>query len=274
MLEKIILPDVVVSSRINQIWKHSGIDSPDLCLDKTHFKNYPCEVSYQYNSRGFRDDEWPDQLDQVIWCIGDSFTVGIGSLRQHTWPYLLQKKLNVRCINVSLDGASNSWIARHAQSIISEFPRACIVVQWSFLHRRESKDGRQLHHSPKLSIYEDLDLWQHCVESLPTVIHSIIPDAMPGLDPREVDGWWYNERQEHWPIQRPTSFDKFESGLVEDLKKLNLWDQFFPHYLAQKLMKEHDIIHVQRLPNDLARDGFHYDIKTSNWFVEQLELIL
>lgn len=269
-----ILPDIILPSRSNQCWTHSGIDSQDNCLDLKHFQQYPHNIVYNYNSRGFRDDEWPDNVDQVIWCVGDSFTVGLGNPRKHTWPYLLQKKLNVRCINVSLDGASNQWIARNAQLIISKFPQARVVIQWSFLHRRESANQQRLHHAPELSVYEDLDLWQQCVESLPTAVHSVIPDAMPGLDPREVDGWWYNDRLEHWPVQRPKTFEEFDPTLIEDLKKLNLWDKFYPHYLAQKLIKRLDIIPVQRQPDDLARDGFHYDIKTSNWFVEQLELIL
>ena len=74
-----ILPDFTISSKINQNWAYSGMDSPDLCLDSKHFKSYPYSVSYQYNSRGYRDHEWPDDLQNAVWCIGDSFTVGIGS---------------------------------------------------------------------------------------------------------------------------------------------------------------------------------------------------
>ena len=72
-----ILPDLILTSRQNQVWAESGIDSLKNCVNKQHFKSYPHPVEYQYNSRGFRDDTWPSNLEESIWCIGDSFTVGI-----------------------------------------------------------------------------------------------------------------------------------------------------------------------------------------------------
>ena len=41
--------------------KTSGSDSPEECLSKDHFLNYTKDISYNYNSRGFRDNEWPDE---------------------------------------------------------------------------------------------------------------------------------------------------------------------------------------------------------------------
>jgi hypothetical protein len=135
-----ILPDFVLPTRVNQCLGADSADSFENCLDKNHFKQYPYEVIYQYNDRGFRDQAWPEtmhELKKAIWCVGDSFTVGVGSPPSHTWPWLLQKNTGKRTINVSLDGASNNWIARKTLRILQEVNPQHIVIHWSYLHRRE-----------------------------------------------------------------------------------------------------------------------------------------
>lgn len=118
------------------ITKTSGMDSLELCLDKKHFKNYPKKITYQYNSRGFRDAEWPEDLSDVIWCVGDSFTVGIGQPAEEAWPQLLEKKTGKRCLNLGEDGCSNDSIALRIQEIYKLYDPKLIVAMWSFLHRR------------------------------------------------------------------------------------------------------------------------------------------
>ena len=105
-----ILPDFVIPNRANRTLLETGIDSLEQCNNKKWFINYPYSVTYHYNSRGFRDTEWPEDLNLAIWCFGDSFTVGLGNPTEHTWPYILEKETGIRCINISLDGASNDWM--------------------------------------------------------------------------------------------------------------------------------------------------------------------
>ena len=128
---EMILPDLSIPSKANQYRQFSGLDSPELCLDDAHFENYPYNVNYRYNSRGFRDSEWPDNLTDAVWCIGDSFTVGIGSSIDHTWPVVLSKTVGRRIINVSMDGASNNWIARKASQILAAVASSTFVLHWS-----------------------------------------------------------------------------------------------------------------------------------------------
>lgn len=132
-----ILPNIRLTLTANKVATTSGIDSLLRCQDKNHFLTYPYEVFYQYNSRGFRDEEWPTTLDNVIWCLGDSYTVGIGSPLEHTWVKILEQKTSLRCINVSMDGASNYWIARKAQDIITNVSPSIICMHWTYLTRRE-----------------------------------------------------------------------------------------------------------------------------------------
>jgi hypothetical protein len=103
------------------VWSESGMDSKEGCRNKQHFDSYPYAVEYRYNSRGYRDSEWPptiEELKQCIWCVGDSFTVGLGSPLAHTWVNILQQRTGIRCINVSMDGASNEWMIRKINRIL------------------------------------------------------------------------------------------------------------------------------------------------------------
>lgn len=120
--------------------KHKGIDSIDKCINKTHFLNYNKNISYLYNSRGFRDNEWPIDIENKIWCIGDSFTEGLGQPVNETWPKILEKQLNETCINVSENGCSNDLISLRIDYIKKNFNPKCIIVMWSYFWRR-FKDG-------------------------------------------------------------------------------------------------------------------------------------
>lgn len=208
-----ILSDTIIKSKANQILEYDGIDTPSPLVGLFKSETYKYEISYNYNSRGFRDDEWPtENLQDCIWCIGDSFTVGIGVEYDHIWPQILQKKLQKRTINISLRGASNNWIARHAFSIIKEIKPKYLVIHWSYLHRREMsltevlnicqemydktkthlltletckeiydlEVERKIHFSSKLSDLDDVKNLQDCIEKVScqqdtNIIHSFIP---------------------------------------------------------------------------------------------------
>lgn len=135
-----ILPNFILYQSASTVAQYSGLDSPEYCHDPEHFKNYPYKVEYRYNSRGYRDQEWPDtkeELNSCVWCFGDSFTSGLGSPVEHTWPYMLSKEINKRTINVSMDGASNNWIARKINDLFTELQPKTLVIHWSYFHRRE-----------------------------------------------------------------------------------------------------------------------------------------
>jgi hypothetical protein len=150
-----ILPDFVLTTRQNQMWDTSGIDSLEYCISESYFQNYPHEVSYKFNSRGFRDEEWPEDIETLkkcIWCFGDSFTVGTGCPYDSIWVKSLEdqysnllstalnRDINIRTINISMDGASNEWISRKVLRVIEEIDPKLIIIHWSFFDRRENPD--------------------------------------------------------------------------------------------------------------------------------------
>lgn len=281
-----ILPDFILTSRVRQVWEYSGMDSPELCYDKKHFKNYPYQITYQYNSRGFRDDEWPVSLAELknsVWCVGDSFTVGIGSPREHTWTHILQQIHGSRTINVSMDGASNFWIARKILEIIQQISPKFIVVQWSYIHRAEindttlSDEDRRLHWNN--DFFNDVKLGYKLVELVQQleaqkektrIIHSFIPNF--GVENKIVDIWNQISGPD-WPAC-PTTLEKFNalnSDIVNELinvfKIYDLYKIYYNLYHGLEYVTE---IH----PLDMARDGNHYDLLTAQKFARDVSKLL
>jgi len=204
-----------------------GIDSYEQCLDKELFKNYPYPVFYFFNKRGFRDDEWSEDLTDKIWCIGDSFTVGLGLQFEHIWPKLIPNS-----INISLNGASNDWIAKQAVYILEELKPRAVLIQWSYLHRRESKDESK----------DDIMRMMHYDEN----------------DPDDIENFKKNFRsiKKYFgvvPIIESfiPKFHSLESDNDQDISIYNFLNEenadFFPEII----------------PTDLARDGHHYGKETS-----------
>jgi hypothetical protein len=62
-----ILPDFVLLSRAGLDEKFTGLDSEEFCVNPTQFAQYPHPVLYNYNSRGFRDQEWPDNSTTLFY---------------------------------------------------------------------------------------------------------------------------------------------------------------------------------------------------------------
>ena len=302
-----ILPDFVLPTRANAQWDYSGIDTAELCVDPRHFKQYPYAVQYQFNSRGYRDQEWPESLDELqsaIWCVGDSFTVGLGSAVEHTWPWLLQQHTGRRCINVSMDGASNDWIARKACAVLATVAPAHVVIHWSYWHRREAPAQELLEYlseqawpefyaAVKGPAWPPSCSWDQ-VSQLPNLIqqeikhHWVEPDVSDedlcffSRDERRrsadfvVDDQANSQHIKHCIdcVQAANTHSKIVHSFIPEFTQ-----QDMPHKRAHSVDKLTQLVHsilsdidyVPYFPKlDLARDGHHYDIKTAELFVQQL----
>lgn len=285
MGSSLILPDFILPSRVNQRWQYSGIDSPEQCMDKTHFKQYPHAISYQYNSRGFRDQEWPDSIEELknaVWCVGDSFTVGLGNPLEHTWPWLLQNQTKLRTINVSMDGASNNWIARKTVEMLQKIKPQHIVIHWSYTNRREA-DPTMIYNLCWNDFYQAIkgSNWPECrtvqeINNLPDKIrHEILtwPDPLPTISDEDL-------RLQYLPDAT------IDDDVINTIDCINAVDQvstgtkiihsFIPNFcrnssqIQQKLSQQHINYISEFTKLDLARDGHHYDILTSQMFVGQI----
>jgi hypothetical protein len=166
----------------------AGMDCLELCLDKEHFLNYTKKIQYKYNSRGFRDAEWPNDLSDVIWCVGDSATMGIGQPHEETWPQLLEKRTGKTCLNLGELGCSNDTIALRAQEICKLHDPKLIVVMWSYIHRRRMDDVDVQFDKNDFGTKKDfINFYKNykIVDNLLTnIIHLIIPDAF--IDSKKI----------------------------------------------------------------------------------------
>lgn len=234
------LPTFVVEE--SRFWQsaESGIDALKRCRSKQHFKQYPKQVYYRHNSRGFRDLEWPDQVNQAIWCVGDSFTVGLGTPFEHTWPQVLKQHTGRNVINISMDGASNTWISRKSCSIITEVNPPLVIIMWSYFHRREmgiefGTDIQRRRWSDESATDEDnVKDFMLCLQKVvdtakPTntkLIHFLIPKASPVKDLAldNVENFLGEVPQLDWARDRH-HFDLLTSQAVCDqiLSKMSTW---------------------------------------------------
>jgi hypothetical protein len=286
-----ILPDFILSSRVNQLWTESGIDSLENCTDKKHFKSYSHPIEYQYNSRGFRDQEWPgtkQELRDAIWCVGDSFTVGIGSPLEHTWPYLLQQQTEYRVINISMDGASNNWISRRAVDIIKNINPTIMIVQWSYVERREQPNRHldqawaQMYAGVRDQTWPD----NVSLENFNTLPEHIQTELLTGHNHSQLWKCGLTDEQLRLPYINSTDEEDIDNT-IECIETVNqvasptvkVIHSFIPNFVnrsckqsfTNQLSKTSNTLIIPEIIKiDAARDKHHYDIKTATKFVESV----
>ncbi len=217
----------------NQSFSYSGLDSPETCVNKKHFLDYKKNVDYKFNSWGCRDNEPPTNLQQLIWCVGDSFTVGLGQPFEEIWPQLLEKEIKIRCMNISQDGCPNDVIATRAIEILQNHNPKKIIILWSFFHRRFI-DGNFLHFHTKSNAENDLKNFLsnfNKVNQYKNVLNYVIPGAF-------ID-------------QNAIALEDLELQKLLDMK-LNV-----PIKVVKQL--------------DKSRDGYHFDILTCEALVKDIK---
>ena len=159
---------------------HDALDTLEYCMSKHYFKNYPYDVTYYHNSRGFRDEEWPEDLTNLVWCLGDSFTHGMSVPLEFTWPYILQKRINTRCLNLGIDGNSNDFIAKMAMQIIENHNPKHIVIMWSFFHRRHRDPWNFIYFDQTASDEDNLNNFFYNFNKVNSIYPNITNLLVPG----------------------------------------------------------------------------------------------
>lgn len=257
-----ILPELIVPSKVNQ--KLSWITAHDRKAAQTS------DEFYIFNSRGFRDSEWPEDLENAIWCFGDSCTVGVGSPVEHTWVNLLEKETGKRCINLSMVGASNEWICKQVEYVIEHVNPKTIVVQWSFMYREETPE---LTNQRQSTIFlSDLNRFQGFFDAVnnkhQNIIHSFVPQWGFNVDDFELI--WDILRGKDWPEQLPNSAEEIPQQVVAELTKYfpDEYQMLLAYYKLSQSLAQSKTIDYTML--DTARDKKHYDIKTATEIVKRL----
>ena len=164
-----------------------GLDSLGHCFSKDHFKNFEYDVTYNFNSLGYRERSVNHYVPSPIIVLGDSFTLGLGLPYNLTYASQLEILSQTQVLNFSLNGASNDWISRKLSIILKYFTPKAIIIHYSFSHRRELDnhawfdDERTLsdtHHSNDsnyINWLENHGKIKQLVGTIPTV-YSFIPN--------------------------------------------------------------------------------------------------
>jgi hypothetical protein len=96
------------------------------------------EISYKFNSHGFRTPEFDQKIDMV--CFGCSFTMGTGVRNEHTWPSRLADLTGSTVANLGHAGSSNDTAYRMARHYLHFLrPKYAIWLQTD-MHRVEIID--------------------------------------------------------------------------------------------------------------------------------------
>lgn len=252
-----ILPTHVIPTYANRTLQYSGSDDPQRVISRgkprnmdgidklQHWHAYPHTISYVYNSRGFRDSEWPEQLHTVPVVFGDSFISGLGSPVEHRISNMLG------AVNYSMDGASNDWICRRAVDYIQTVKPVYAVVQWSYIHRRELQDWslpcdsmRRIWYTDA-TVLEDSDNFVQRVTELESVarannvdlIHTFIPGIGKGTN----------------TTGGRTSIERASANVIQ--------------------LVENSVKHCVTFNSilDWARDAHHYDVLTAQQYVALIQ---
>lgn len=78
---------------------------PERCAQlKKYGWDKPGVITYQFNSHGFRCNEFDDSTGII--AIGCSFTAGVGLPLESTWPSIVGKELGVSVWNLGVGGGS------------------------------------------------------------------------------------------------------------------------------------------------------------------------
>lgn len=287
-----ILPACTIPSHVNIQKQFKGVDCYEDCYDRDFFKSYPHAISYSYNSRGFRDREWPDTIEELSaanWCIGDSTTIGIGSPVEHTWPYILEQRTGKRSINISMEGASNPWIARMAVDVLATVKPSLLILQWSFLQRDESPDeslsaeDRRLYSIKDLSVSAIVDHFNKSVRAIEDnkgscrVIHTFGPNVSVIKFYNEIQEYWNRLCGADWPEAPQTvrEFDQLPQFILKELKEdRKVIRNFIAEYeLLWAVLKDIDFIPPIKII-DYARDHWHFDIETATRVIDDIETLV
>jgi|688.fasta_scaffold670782_1 hypothetical protein len=175
-----ILPNLYIGNLIDEQYGCYGTDTISHATKHNrieHYNNYYHKIHYIFNERGFRDRNWPRDLQDSVWCVGDSHTLGIGVRQEEIYPNVLENISSKSVINVSFYAANNIWISCAAVEILQQIKPKNLVIGWTHFDKIIFPD------EPVTNKLENLIFFKKCVDRVlkanqnTNIIHFIIPNA-------------------------------------------------------------------------------------------------
>ena len=95
-------------------------------------------IQYKFNEHGFRSDSFSSTTGAM--CLGCSISFGTGLPYENTWPYLVSRKLNLSCWNLSQPASSLDTCYRLANHWVPILKPKYIFILTPSMYRREFYD--------------------------------------------------------------------------------------------------------------------------------------
>ena len=92
-------------------------------------------ITYKFNEYGFRSDSFSNAPGAIF--LGCSLAFGVGLPYEKIWPYLISKKLNLSCWNLSQPGGSLDTCYRLAKCWVPVLKPKYIFILKPSIYRRE-----------------------------------------------------------------------------------------------------------------------------------------
>jgi lysophospholipase L1-like esterase len=270
------LDDVVIPSLATQTFQTYRPDTFWSCYNRWHYLRYPHRITYQFNSRGFRDQEWPQDLKNAIWCLGDSVTVGLGAPFEHTWPQQLQHITQQRTINLGIRGTNNATMAHLAHTVLQEVAPKNMVIVWSIFERRPLDSAHLLDDSYSQQLIapeiEHIRHFEQCLSltrsNTTNVVHAFVPHYF-SLPPNAIHRIWEDLRGPSWP-DAPRNSSDIPQFVMQELEELNAREAVETALYFDQVLRSIANNLGEIIPRDLARDGTHFDIITAQDLAHQI----
>lgn len=135
---------------------------------KQQFLEYPDKITYKFNSRGFRDDEWPNELEslkQCNFCIGDSNVIGVGLPREHTYINIVNQYSKNKFINCGKSSAYNyHWNLLNSLEIIKVINPKYLIIHWSPFYK--TSWGRTAFRDLFFGNRKDMNKFIECIDQI------------------------------------------------------------------------------------------------------------
>jgi hypothetical protein len=150
-------------------------------LTKEEFEAYPKKIMYEFNSRGLRDAEWPNSIDELkdsFFCVGDSNVVGVGLAYEDMFVQVLSNLCDKRMINCGVVNAKNYfWTMKQSIDIIKELNPKVLIAHWGAFHKSVLHKPRFFAHDDRRDIELTLNYIKNLEENKGTtkVIHVFNP---------------------------------------------------------------------------------------------------
>ena len=118
------------------------------------------DISYRFNSHGYRCPEFDVNADVRIIAIGCSYVFGVGLPQHAIFHELFANRLRVESAktvvvwNLGVPGTSNDYIARLLHLAVPRLNPHMVLVGFTHIPRREyvSPQGRVVHYTPSVAV--------------------------------------------------------------------------------------------------------------------------